>query len=235
MSTTLPESLAEKIIAEKVSEWEANKGRSGKSPREIGSHPFIAVSRDYGCGEETLIPLLEETFGWKVYGRNLLNHIANRDALSRSFIETLDEHHENQLESWINYLISSGSILPSDYMVKLSKLMRVIVTHESAIFLGRGANYILQDRPGGVFVKLTAPFKHRVQHIARLKDISESDAEKEVRRIDEERGEFLYQHFKKEYEDPADFDIVMNTRSIPEKTLCRVISMILEIKGTAAS
>jgi hypothetical protein len=233
MSTTLPESHAEKVIAEKIKEWE-DKKKGPRPPKEIGAHPFIAIARDYGCGEDKLIPLFEKTFGWKVYGRNLLDHIANRDALSRQFIETLDEHHENQLEQWVNYLISSGSLLPSDYMIKLSKLIKVVVTHENAIFLGRGTNYILQDKPHGVRVKLTAPFQDRVRHIAQLKNVSEKEAEEMVKRVDEERGEFIYQHFQKEYEDPSDFDIVLNTQSIPEESICKMISMVLEIKKHAA-
>jgi len=234
MSTTLPESLAEKIIAEKINEWETGHRDAGRAAGAIGAHPFLAISRDYGCGEETLIPLFEKKFGWKVYGRNLLDHIASRDALSRRFIETLDEHHANQLEQWIHYLISSGSLLPSDYMIKLSKLIKVIVTHESAIFVGRGANYILQDKPQGVFVKLTAPFEDRVRHIARIKNIPESGAGEMVTRIDRERREFVQQHFHKDVEDPSHFDLVLNTRSIPAETLCTMISMVMDLKQTAA-
>ena len=234
MSTTLPESHTEKIIAEKIIEWETKKKGLSTQSREFGAHPFIAISRDYGCGEEKLVPQFEKTFGWRVYGRNLLDHIANRDALSRQFMETLDEHHENQLEQWVNYLISSGSLLSSDYMIKLSKLIKVIVTHENAIFLGRGANYILQDNPHGVFVKLTAPLNDRIRHIARLKNVSESEAEEMVEQIDRERREFIQQHFQKEVEDPSQFDIVLNTQSMPAEIICKMIAMVLDIKKTAA-
>ncbi|MGP0567198.1 MULTISPECIES: AAA family ATPase [unclassified Nitrospina] len=230
MSATLPESIAEKIIEDKIQEWEAKKrGRSGKEPG-IGAYPFIAISRDYGCLEEKLIPLFEKKFQWKVYGRNLLDHIASRDALNRSFIETLDEHHANQLDQWIHYLISSGALRPDEYLVKLSKLMKVIVTHEAAIFVGRGAHYILADKPHGVFVKLTAPFAYRAEHIARLKNISQTEAETLVRRIDRERQEFIQHHFKQDIEDASHFDLSLNTRTIPADMVCQLVGRVMEIK-----
>lgn len=233
MSATLPESIAEKIIEDKIQEWEAKKTGRARTATAIGAFPFIAISRDYGCLEEKLIPLFEKTFQWKVYGRNLLDHIASRDALSRSFIETLDEHHANQLDQWIHYLISSGALRSDEYMVKLSKLMKVIVTHESAIFIGRGAHYILADKPHGVFVKLTAPFTYRAAHIARLKNLSQSEAESQVRCIDRERQEFIHHHFKQDIEDASHFDLSLNTQTIPADKVCQLVARVLEIKTSA--
>ena len=61
MPTTLPESLAEKIIAEKIHEWEVSKAtaRKARDRETLELHPFLALTRDFGCGEEKLIPLFE--------------------------------------------------------------------------------------------------------------------------------------------------------------------------------
>ena len=57
MTTTIPESLAEQIIAEKIKEWEAKKARAAaaKDSEEDTVHPFLAVIRDFGCAEEEII------------------------------------------------------------------------------------------------------------------------------------------------------------------------------------
>ncbi len=216
MPTILTESLAEKIIADKIHEWEVSKDAARKA---LELHPFLALTRDFGCGEEKLIPLFEKTLNWKVYGRNLLDHIASRDALSRTFIESLDEHRVNLLDDWIKFLIHSGAILQNDYIVKISKLMRVIASHESAIFLGRGVQYILADKPEGLFVNLTAPFDYRVARIAVLRKLPEKEAETLVRTTDQERRQYIARHFKKEREAPYHFDITFNTMKISEETI----------------
>ncbi len=150
MPTTLPEPIADQIIADKIKEWEQKKQelKVGKGIKEIKPHPFLTIARDFGCREEEIIPGLEKSLGWKVYGRNMLDHLARREQLSRSFIETLDEHRQNLIENWINFLIHSGSIMQHDYVVKISRLIKVIVAQENAIFLGRGINYILEDKKG---------------------------------------------------------------------------------------
>ncbi len=233
MANVLPEAQADKMIQDKISEWDTGKKQLKTAQKEaaIQAHPFLTVSRDFGCGEETLIPSIEKTLNWKVYGRNLLDHIADRDYLSRGFIETLDEHHINLLDQWITYLIRAGAILPNDYIVKLSKMMRVIVSHESAIFVGRGANYILGEKNEGLFIKLTAPFDYRVQHIARFKSLPEKEAGTLVRSIDVERREFIKQYFKRDQEEPSDFDIIFNTKMVPADTICRLLVELLKARS----
>ena len=232
MTTTLPESLTEKIIAEKINEWELKK-RQEKIKRDhtkIAVHPFLAVSRDFGCGEEKIIPQLEQTLGWKVYGRNLLDSLAVHEGLSRRFIETLDEHRQPLMDKWVNYLIHSGAILPEDYVVRISKLIKVIVAHESAIILGRGCNYILGDKKEGLRIRLTAPFADRVKKIAGLRNVPEKEAEKMVGETDRERRNFLKSYFGKDMDDPSKFDLVFNTSTIGLDRICKTIELLLEDK-----
>jgi cytidylate kinase len=231
--TTMPESLAEQIISEKIKEWEAKRRQDKEKKRltEITVHPFLAISRDFGCGEEHSIPLLEKTLGWKVYGRNLLDHLAQRETLSRSFLETLDEQSLTLLDKWVNYLIHSGAILQDDYAVKISKMVKVIAAQESAIILGRGANYILAGKKEGLCLRLTAPFNHRVQNIMALRKLAEKDAAKLVRDTDAEREHYIKRYFGKSPQDSAGFDLALNTQSLTPDMICKTIVMLLKEKG----
>ena len=232
MNSTLPESLTEKIIAEKINEWELKKQQEKikRDQTKIAVHPFLAVSRDFGCGEEKIIPQLEQTLGWKVYGRNLLDSLAVHEGLSRRFIETLDEHRQPLMDKWVNYLIHSGAILPEDYVIRISKLIKVIVAHESAIILGRGCNYILGDKKEGLRIRLTAPFADRVKKIAGLRNVAEKEAEKMVGETDRERRNFLKSYFGKDMDDPSRFDLVFNTSTIGLERICKTIELLLEDK-----
>ena len=232
MTSTLPETLTEKIIAEKIIEWEIQKQQEKiKSDQaKIEVFPFLAVSRDFGCGEETIIPRLEQTLGWKVYGRNLLDSLAVSEGLSRRFMETLDEHRQPLMDKWVNYLIHSGAILPEDYVVRISKLIKVIVAHESAIIIGRGCNFILGDKKEGLRIRLTAPFADRVIKIANLRSISDKEAEKLVEETDRERRNFLKSYFGKGMDDPSRFDLVFNTSNLSLEKICQMIESLLEDK-----
>jgi cytidylate kinase len=231
MSNAIPESIAEQIIAEKIQEWNDNRKRAKKSQTE--DHHFIAIARDFGCHEEEIIPRLEGALGWRVYGRDLINHIAEREELSRNFLETLDEKKQTQVDDWINYLIHSGAILQKDYVLRISRLMEAIVRNENAILLGRGANYILKGRKEGLRVKLTAPFENRVENIMEVRDITSIAAQQLIRKMDIERTEFINAYFKVDSTDGSEFDIAFNTAVINTDQICKNVQFILKEKGFA--
>jgi|TARA_B100000959_G_scaffold286253_1_gene364104 cytidylate kinase len=228
----MPETLAEKIIGEKIAEWEAHKKQEKEKKIEI--FPFLTISRQFGCGEESLVPELEKALGWKVYGRNLLDHMAQRENLSRSFIETLDEHNRNGIDDWINYLIKSGAILQKDYVIKISQFMKVIVAQESAIILGRGGNRILADQKQGLNIRFVAPLEDRVKNIAALRKISATDARKMIQTTDKEREQFNKHYFSDDINDSSNFDTCFNTSSLSQDNICKTIALMSEEKQKTA-
>ena len=215
MSNVIPESVAEQIIARKIEEW--NNKRKLLKQNQTKVHHFIAITRDFGCREEEIIPRLEETLGWKVYGKNLLNHIAEREELSRNFLETLDEKKQTQMEDWVNHLIHSGSVLQKGYVLRITRLMEAIVRNEDAILLGRGANFILKDREEGLRIKLTAPFESRVENIMKVRELTSIAAQQLVRKMDIERNEFINAYFKLDSNTFSEFDLAFNTSVITKK------------------
>jgi len=234
MPNVLPESLADKIIAEKIKEWQDNSNKS-KNIQGDGIHRFVTITRDFGCHEEEIIPQLEETLGWKVYGKNLLNHIADREELSRNFLETLDETKQAKVEEWVNYIIHSGSILQEDYVLKISRLIKTIVLNENAIIIGRGANFILKNRPEGLRVKLTAPLESRVENIMKIKELSSKEAEVLVREKDLKREEFIKAYFKDDLSSRNSYDLAINTSTIETDLLCNTIKFIVKEKSLKTS
>ncbi|MFQ5451000.1 MAG: AAA family ATPase [Nitrospinaceae bacterium] len=237
MTSVFPESLAEKIIAQKIQEWELKRKqeKERQDRGEITVYPFLTISRDLGCREEEILPLLEKTLGWKIYGRNLLDYVAARDNLSRSFIETLDEHRQQMVDQWVHYLIHSGSILQEDYVVKISRLMKVIAAQESAIFLGRGSNYILEAKKEGLRIRLTAPLEQRIKNIAELRNIPEKKAETIVRETDQKRENFIRSYFGKNVHECFHFDLTFNTANITNEMICKTVVLIFDEKKKLGS
>ncbi|MBC8286813.1 MAG: cytidylate kinase-like family protein [Nitrospinae bacterium] len=227
MSNAIPESIAEQIIAEKIREWNDNRKRAKKSQTEV--HHFLAIARDFGCREEAIIPQLEGALGWRVYGKDLINHIAEREELNRNFLETLDEKKQTQMENWVNYLITSGAILQKDYVLRITRLMEAIVINENAILLGRGANFILNERKEGLRIKLTAPLDDRIKNIMEVRSLPLKEAEQIVKEKDKEREAFISAYFKAAT--APEFDLAFNTSVIDADMICEMIKFALKKKG----
>ncbi len=229
MSNAIPESIAEQIISEKIQEWNDNRKRVKKSQTE--AHHFIAIARDFGCREEAIIPQLEGVLGWRVYGKDLINHIAEREELNRSFLETLDEKKLTQMDNWVNYLITSGAILQKEYVLRITRLIEAIVMNENAILLGRGAIFILNERKEGLRIKLTAPLDERIKNIMELRSLPLKEAEQLVKEKDKEREEFINAYFKAAT--APEFDLAFNTSVIDVDMICEMIKFALKEKGFA--
>ena len=229
MSNAIPESIAEQIIAEKIQEWNDNRKHAKKSQTEV--HHFIAIARDFGCREEVIIPQLEGMLGWRVYGKDLIGHIAAREELSRNFLETLDEKKQTQVDSWVNYLIHSGAILQKDYVLRITRLIETIVGNENAILLGRGANFILNERKEGLRIKLTAPFDDRVKNIMKVRALTLKEASRLVTEKDMERDAFINTYFKVDSASVSEFDLAFNTSILSPDMICESVKFLLNKKG----
>ncbi len=227
MASTVPESIYEKMLAEKVAQWRTQKEPHAAEPVV---HPFLAISRDFGCGEEELIPKLEKALGWKVYGKNILDYICQRDSLSREIMDTLDEQSHSAINDWIQHLIHSGTISQQNYVTQITRFIRVIAAHESAIFLGRGATFILADNPVGIRVYLTAPREARIQHIMKIRQLDADQARELVEKTDDSRHEFIRKYFKREADHPWEYDLVLNTQTLTADQICRTLKTLLDDK-----
>ncbi|MZH02164.1 MAG: cytidylate kinase-like family protein [Nitrospinae bacterium] len=227
MTNAIPESIAEQIIAEKIQEW--NDKRKSAQESQSETHHFLAIARDFGCREETIIPRLEGALGWRVYGKDLINHIAEREELNRNFLETLDEKKQNQMDSWGNNLIHSGAILQKDYVLRITRLIKAIVMNENAILLGRGANFILKERKEGLRIQLTAPRDDRIKNIMEVRSLPLKEAEQLVKEKDKERDEFINTYFKAAT--APDFDLAFNTSVVNVDMICEIVKIILKEKG----
>lgn len=232
MPNVIPESIAEQIITAKIKEW--NDKRNNLKRKESEVHHFIAITRDFGCHEEEIIPELEKVLGWKVYGKSLLNHIAEREELSRNFLETLDERKQTQVEDWVNYLIHSGAILQKDYVLKITRLMAAIVRNENAILLGRGVNFILNERKEGLRIKLIAPFDDRVKNIMQVRSLNMEEARSLVKEKDTERDAFIKTYFKVGSPAASEFDLAFNTSVVSTDLICATVTFVLKEKGFAS-
>jgi hypothetical protein len=70
---------------------------------------------------------------------------------------------------------------------------------------------------------VVAPRPERVEQLRKRQSISAADAEEMVRQADASRREFLRYHFHREPDDPADYDLCVNTASLTLGAAARLV------------
>jgi cytidylate kinase len=182
---------------------------SDTSQMECEIHPYIAISRETGAGGGLLARKISDILGWDVLHREILDDIAQRYQLPRDMLDFVDERTSNWLIEAFGKWISQRVVTQSEYIVHLGRIVLMAARAGSAIFVGRGVNFLLpSDR--GVCVHLVAPMKMRVKHVRQHRECSEAEARRYVRETDKGRRDFVSRHFNKDVSDGHHYDLVIN-------------------------
>jgi cytidylate kinase len=99
------------------------------------------------------------------------------------------------------------------YLQALEKVVTELARSRTKplVILGRGSQFILKDYSGILHVLVVAPLEVRVKRIMARLNLDPEAARCEITRYDNSLREFFKNHFKAEPEEPAHYDLVINT------------------------
>lgn len=222
----------EAIVERQMRNWELSRqrpaaGPEGELPEAV--HPFVTVSRQLGSGGSAVARAVGEELGWHVYNREILDYMAEADAVQRRIYALQDERHEGWLESIMDALSPEKPFKRQDYFHKLARAILTIARNEPAVFVGRGAAFLLPpDR--GLRVRIISPLKTCVANLAGRDNLSLADAEKRVRTAGRERTAFFRAHFVPEPWAADHYDLVLNMAGMSPDSARALILLALARK-----
>ena len=218
------------VVAAIQAEWAA--GKYVRSSRAGRAMPFVTIARQSGAGGHRLAHLLAERLKqerpggptWRPYDRELVEKVAQDHKLSAILIETLGDDER----SWLSDVVGGR---PDELALlrRVAATMRALAEAGHAIIVGRGSVFITRDMPGGLHVRLVAPFDCRVRRKAEQLGISEKKAAARLSKTDENRRQFYDRYFPDATLSAETFALTLNTSVIPdEKQLELVLQLIPE-------
>jgi cytidylate kinase len=191
--------------------------------------PVIAVSREPGCGGGLIAQMLAKELGFDLFGIELVDIIANNARLSREMVATLDEKTQTELEDLLAEGLSEEQFSSKNYYRNLCTVVFAIGAHGNAVILGRGATFLLQPEDR-LAVRLIAPLGMRVKKVMRKQNLSEEKSLEYFEEIRQQRRSFVKKHFNADIEDPANYDMVINTAFNKPKAIVKIIRAALDRK-----
>ncbi len=196
---------------------------------ELGTIPFVTVSRQAGAGGRTLAGAILEEFakretepqlqGWSTFDEELCSMIVSDPELNVSFRELVTEDYRTRADDFVSVLL--GKSFQDDVQKKIAVAVRQLALAGKAILIGRGAALITRDLERGVHLRLCAPIEARVQHMSGAFDISETEAARWVKEQDRSRARMVKSRFGRDIDDPLLYDAVWNTDRVPMPVIAR--------------
>jgi hypothetical protein len=170
---------------------------------------FVALSREAGAGGSEIGRRVGERLGWEVFDKNLLDCVAERFHLPRDMLDLVDETHTNWVYDVLGTWMDRKLVPHEKYVACLARMMLAAAGRGPAVFVGRGAQFLL-PRDEMLAVRLVASPKYRIRQIMVETDVSESDARRFIAETDAGRREFVTKFFHHDVNDPHLYDLVIN-------------------------
>jgi hypothetical protein len=142
--------------------------------------------------------------------RELLEHIAKDKELSQKTVEFFDERYPGKRSELASMLFGEKSFIMSDYVKNLIGAVFTFANMGSSIFVGRGTHLIL-PRERVLAARIICSDGFRIERLAAILDVEESEAEKLLHHIDHEQRAFFKKVFGEKDASPYEFDLVINS------------------------
>jgi cytidylate kinase len=200
----------------------------------------IAITRTCGSGGGSFIgKKLAADYGIDVYDRKLLRLASEDSGINEAIFANADENTKKTFLYRASRRVYSGEVIPKESGNFLSdqnlfnyqaKVLQELLHHESYVCIGRAADFVLRDEPNVVSVYLDAPYEFRLKREMERQGISEQEAAKYIDRLDKYRNSYYMYHTGRQWKNPENYDLCLNTESLGLDHCVELIKKFMELK-----
>lgn len=180
---------------------------------------IITIGREYGSGGRQIGKALAEKLGISFYDKEIITLAAKKSGLSDEFIASNEQRtrsglmHNLAASATYHNGFFSGHYLPlsENIFIAQAQVIRDIAEKESAVIVGRCADYILEGRENTINVFIHAPIEERVKRIMALHHLDEAAAIKEINTSDKERGNHYFRYTDMKWGKAQNYHVCINS------------------------
>jgi len=200
--------------------------------------PIVTISRQFGAGGSSVAGIVAAQLGAEVVDKKLIDEVARRLSIRPSEVEAELERPRPILERLVRSFTSLEPGMgmgwdppypdplfdPRKAIIDLTQsVIREVADGGNVVIVGRGAGFVLRDKPGVFRVFLRAPEKTRIAALSERLGVSEGDARKKMHETDANRSAYIKQLYGHDWCDPDEYDLVINTGRIGYQTAAEII------------
>ena len=182
----------------------------------------INIGRQLGSGGKPVGEIIARRLGIRLYDKELINLAARESGLCPACFEKADEQgRKGVFATLVGYLRApftgyeggnTNNILANESLFRIqSDVIRDIAARESAIFVGRCADYILRENPRCVNVFITADEQNRCARLCERLHCTEEEARALMERTDGQRASYYNYYSSRTWGEAATYHLCVNS------------------------
>ena len=198
----------------------------------------ITINRELGSGGRTVGRILAEKLGVPYYDKALTKPLEEKFDMSIDQIERLKGNNRSWWENIKRVLIlGEGAANSSEYydeekkelvtseaVLKAEKeILQSIADEESCVIAGRSAFFVTNGHHNRLNILIQASMDHRLKRLMAKRGISEKEAKKIIKEVDETREEYMKNNAHTSRYDTRNYDLVIKMDGKTEEEAVNVI------------
>jgi cytidylate kinase len=189
---------------------------------------LITISRQYGAGGSAVAARVAATLGWRVVDNELVERVAARAGLTPEDVAQREERVSTFIERLARTVVAATPelVVPPDAAgtaptlseADLARLTERVVEEVAAegrvVLVGRAAPAVLARERDAIHVKVVAPRDWRIRAVVERLGVSAEEAAGLTDETDRNRGRYHRQHYHRDWGDPVNYHLVLNTAAL---------------------
>ena len=184
----------------------------------------VNVGRQLGSGGHEIAEKLAARLHIALYDKELIRLASEESGLCAEFFEKADERASQSVLS--NFwgmrfpfvgdgAVASKNCLSNDALFQVqSDVIRRLAEEQSALFVGRCADYILRDHPRCVNLFISSSPAERVKRLCEVHHISEEKAEEWIEKADTKRANYYNYYTFKQWGAAASYHLCIDSSQL---------------------
>lgn len=196
----------------------------------------ITIEREYGAGGGAIAQKLADRLGWKLWDQELTCEIARVARVDQSVVESMDERCDSLFYRLMKVFMrgSMEQSLPvrgmdhfdADSMVEfMQRVISGAASEGNSVIVGRGAPYLLRDRPDTFHVFIYAPFEEKIRRL-REAGKTEDEATDAIENVDRQRVIFVRKYFAMDWPTRELYHMMINSKVGDEIVIDTILNEI---------
>lgn len=218
------------IVEQQVGRWRQAQG-AASAPGAC-----VALSHLPGAGAVELGRRVAEQLGYGFFDREIVEAITQDSGTQARLVGEVDEHVRSVIDRYLVDFFRGRGFGEDEYLRAVVRVVQTLAHRGGAVLLGRGATAILTPRQA-LRVLVVAPREVRLERFARERGLERGAAEAQLDRQEADRAEFIRHHFGIRQDDPARYELVVNTGTLSLDLAARLVIDALcgQFPGAAAA
>ena len=197
---------------------------------------IITIGRQYGSSGRRIGELLAKELGISFYDEQLITLAAEKSNLCHEAALEADEKNANSL-LYTLAMGSSAMLHSSHYNMPINdklflaqaEIIKEIADKESAVIVGRCADYVLRDYPRLYSVFIHADTDVRAKNVAKHTGKSESDAYGLISKTDRRRANYYNFYTGKKWGDMNSYDFSVDSGKLGVEKAAKLIAEFVRL------